>query len=119
MSRYIDGFVVPVPRKNLSAYRRLSRKAGQVFREHGALEYVEAVADDVPAGKITSFPKSVKLKDDEVVVFSWISFKSRKHRDAVNRKAMADPRLNEVDPKDMPFDTMRMFWGGFKPLVEL
>ena len=120
MARYVDGFVVPVPEKNLQAYRRMAQKAGKVWREHGALEYVECVADDVKPGKTTSFPQSVKLKEGEVVVFSWIVYKSRKHRDSVNAKVMSDPRLKAMmDPKTMPFDGKRMFFGGFKTLVEL
>ena len=117
---YVDGFVVPVPTKNLAAYRRMSRKAGEVWREHGALEYRECVADDVKPGKLTSFPQSVKLKPDEVVVFSWIVFKSRADRDRVNAKVMKDPRITAMmDPKNMPFDGKRMFWGGFKVMVEV
>jgi uncharacterized protein YbaA (DUF1428 family) len=120
MPRYVDGFVVPVPEKNLDAYRRMARKAGSVWKEHGALEYVECVADDVKPGKATSFPQSVKLKAGEVVVFSWIVYKSRAHRDSVNAKVMKDPRLaSMMDPKTMPFDGKRMFWGGFKTMVEL
>ncbi|MDI1272690.1 DUF1428 domain-containing protein [Polaromonas sp.] len=120
MSRYVDGFVVPVPTENLDAYRRMARKAGKIWREHGALEYVECVADDVKPGKTTSFPQSVKLKARETVVFSWIVYTSRKHRDAVNAKVMSAPRLADMmDPKAMPFDGKRMFWGGFKTLVEL
>jgi uncharacterized protein YbaA (DUF1428 family) len=119
MPRYVDGYVLPVPKANVEAYRRLARKAGVVWRDHGALEYVECVADDVKPGKLTSFPQAVKLKDDEVVIFSWIVFKSRAHRDRVNAKAMADPRLANMDPKTMPFDGKRMFWGGFKPIVEM
>ena len=120
MTRYVDGFVVPVPKKNLAAYRRMAQRAGKVWREHGALEYVECVADDVKSGKLTSFPQSVKLKPDEVVVFSWITYKSRKQRDSVNAKVMKDPRLADMmNPKNSPFDGKRMFWGGFKTLVEL
>jgi uncharacterized protein YbaA (DUF1428 family) len=115
---YVDGFVVPVPKNKLTAYRRLARKAGKVWREHGALHYVECVADDVKPGKVTSFPQAVKLKPDEVVVFSWIVYASRRERDRVNKKVMSDPRL-KMDPKDMPFDGMRMFWGGFKPMLDL
>lgn len=119
MAKYVDGFVVPVPKKNLQAYRRLARKAGKIWREHGALEYVECVADDVKVGKVTSFPQSVKLKADETVVFSWIVYKSRAHRDRVNKKVMTDPRLAKMmDPKSMPFDGKRMFYGGFALLVE-
>src|SRR5690606_37184693 len=117
---YIDGFVVPVPIANLAAYRSLARKAGKVWREHGALEYVECVADDVKPGKRTSFPQSVKLKPDEVVVFSYIVYKSRAHRDRVNKAVMADPRLQTMcGPDDAPFDPKRMFSGGFKSIVKL
>jgi uncharacterized protein YbaA (DUF1428 family) len=117
---YVDGFVVPVPKKSLSAYRRLARKAGKVWREHGALEFRECVADDVKPGKITSFPQSVKLKSGETVVFSWIVYKSRAHRDRVNAKVMKDPRITaNMDPKSMPFDAKRMFWGGFKVMVDV
>lgn len=120
MARYIDGFVVPVPKKNVDAYRRMARKAGKVWREYGALEYIECLADDVKPGKVTSFPQSVKLKAGETVVFSWIVYKSRKHRDKVNAKVMKDPRLAAMmDPKKLPFDGKRMFWGGFKTLIEL
>jgi uncharacterized protein YbaA (DUF1428 family) len=117
---YIDGFVVPVPKNKVDAYRRMARKAGKIWREHGALEYHECVGDDVKPGKVTSFPQSVKLKRGETVVFSWIVYKSRAHRDRVNAKVMKDPRLpGMMDPKDMPFDTKRMFFGGFKTIVEL
>lgn len=117
---YIDGFVVPVPKKKLDAYRRIARKAGKVWREHGALEYVECVADDVKPGKLTSFPQAVKLKPGETVCFSWIVYKSRQHRDRVNARVMKDKRLAPMmDPKAMPFDGKRMFWGGFKTMVEL
>ncbi len=120
MARYVDGFVLPVPKKNVQAYRRVAQLAGKVWREHGALEYIECVADDVKPGKYTSFPQSVKLKRGETVVFSWIVYKSRKHRDRVNAKVMKDPRLAKMmDPKKMPFDGKRMFWGGFKTMVEL
>jgi uncharacterized protein YbaA (DUF1428 family) len=118
--RYVDGFVVPVPKKNLQAYRKMAKKAGKIWKEYGALEYVECVADDVKPGKLTSFPQSVKLKPDEVVVFSWIVYKSRGDRNRINKKVMADPRLTGMmDPKDMPFDGKRMFYGGFKSIVEL
>lgn len=116
---YIDGFVLPVPKKNVEAYRRLARKAGKIWKEYGALEYVECIADDVKPGKRTSFPQSVKLKPDEVVVFSYIIYKSRKQRDSINAKVMNDPRLAGMDPKTLPFDGKRMFWGGFKPIVSL
>jgi uncharacterized protein YbaA (DUF1428 family) len=117
---YVDGFVVPVPKKNLQAYRRLARKAGKIWREHGALEFRECVADDVKVGKWTSFPRSVKLKPGETVVFSWITYKSRAHRDRVNAKVMKDKRLAEMmDPKAMPFDGKRMIYGGFKVLLDV
>ena len=117
---YVDGFVVPVVKKNLSAYRRMARLCGKVWREHGALEYREYVADDVKPGKFTSFPQSVKLKPNEVVVFAYIVYKSRAQRDRVNAKVFKDPRLAPMmNPKTMPFDGKRTFWGGFKPLVGL
>jgi len=118
--RYVDGFVLPVPKKNLAAYRRMARQAGKVWRDHGALEYVECVADDVKPGKRTSFPQSVKLKPGEIVIFSYIVYKSRAQRDRVNAKVMKDPRIAGMgDIKNLPFDAKRMFWGGFKTLVEL
>ena len=116
--QYVDGFVLPVSNKNLAAYRRLAQKAGKIWMEYGALAYVECVGDDVKPGKVTSFPQSVKLKPDETVVFSWIVYKSRAHRDRVNKQVMADPRLGGMDPKTLPFDGKRMIWGGFKRLVE-
>jgi uncharacterized protein YbaA (DUF1428 family) len=117
---YVDGFVLPVPRKNLAVYRRMAHKCGKVWREHGALQYVESVADDVKPGKYTSFPQSVRLKRGEVVVFSFILYKSRKQRDRVLAKVMKDPRLQKMmNPKALPFDGKRMFWGGFKAIVEL
>ena len=117
---YVDGFVLPVPKSNVEKYREIATKAGKVWREHGALEYRECVADDVKSGEVTSFPQSVNLKDDETVVFAYIVFNSRAHRDEVNAKVMSDPRLNEMmDIKNMPFDGKRMFWGGFETLVEL
>jgi uncharacterized protein YbaA (DUF1428 family) len=119
MAKYVDGFVVPVPKKNVEAYRRLAQRAGRIWREHGALEYIECVADDVKAGKVTSFPQSVKLKPNETVAFSWIVFKSRAHRDRVNKKVMDDPRLaHMMTPGSMPFDNKRMIYGGFNLLVE-
>ena len=117
--KYVDGFVLPVPKKNLQAYRRMAQKAGEIWREHGAVEFRECVADDVKVGKITSFPQSVKLKRGETVVFSWIVFKSRAHRDRVNAKVMKDPRLADMmDAKSMPFDGKRVIYGGFKVLVD-
>ncbi|HZM47515.1 MAG TPA: DUF1428 domain-containing protein [Burkholderiales bacterium] len=119
MSRYVDGYVLPVPRKKLDAYRSMARTAGKVWRDHGALEYIECVADDVKPGKHTSFPQSVKLKKGETVIFAYIVYKSRAQRDRVNAKVMKDPRLaSMMDPKKMPFDAKRMFWGGFKTLVD-
>jgi uncharacterized protein YbaA (DUF1428 family) len=120
MANYVDGFVLPIPKRNMSAYRRMARKAGKVWREHGALDYVECIADDVKPGKHTSFPQSVKLKPGEVVWFSYIVYKSRRHRDSVLKKVMADPRLAKMmNPKAMPFDGKRMFWGGFKVMVRV
>jgi len=119
MARYVDGFVLPIPKKNLVAYRGVARKAGKIWKEYGALEYVECVADDVKPGKLTSFPQSVKLKPNETVVFAWITYKSRKDRDRINAKVMADPRITNMGPEAMPFDGKRMFFGGFKAFVEL
>ena len=117
---YVDGFIVAVPKKNLAAYRRLATKAGKVWREHGALEYREWIADDVKVGKLTSFPRSVKQKPGETVVFAWITYKSRAQRDKINAKVMADPRLKMMaDPKSMPFDPKRMIYGGFESLVKV
>ncbi len=118
MASYVDGFVVPVPKKKIEAYRRMALKAGKIWREHGALQYRECIADDVKWGKRTSFPRSVKLKAGEVVWFSWIVYKSRTHRDRVIKKVMKDPRLADMmDPKAMPFDAKRMIYGGFKVVV--
>jgi len=116
---YVDGFVLPVPIANLAAYRALARKAGRIWMEHGALQYVECVADDVKPGKRTSFPQSVKLKPDETVVFAWIVYRSRRHRDQVNKRVFADPRMEAMHGGLMPFDGKRMFWGGFKGMVEM
>ena len=117
---YVDGFVVPVPKKKLDAYRRMARKGGRIWREHGALEFRESVADDVKWGKRTSFPRSVKLKPGETVVFSYIVYKSRADRDRVNAKVMKDKRLAAMmNPKAMPFDARRMIYGGFKVMVDL
>lgn len=117
--KYIDGFVLPVPKDNIEDYRRLSQQAGEIWREYGALEYIECVADDVQPGKLTSFPQSVDLKDDETVVFSYIVYESREQRDRVNEQVMKDPRIANMDPSTMPFDAKRMFWGGFKAIVDL
>ncbi len=117
---YVDGFVVPIPKRNTKKYVRLARRAGKVWRDHGALEYHECIADDVKPGKYTSFPQAVKLKRGEVVWFSWIVYRSRKQRDRIMAKVMKDPRLADMmDPKGMPFDGKRMFWGGFKVAVSL
>jgi uncharacterized protein YbaA (DUF1428 family) len=116
---YVDGFIVAVPKKNLAAYRRMAQKAGKVWREHGALDYREWVAEDVKVGKRTSFPRSVKLKPGETVVFSWITYKSRAQRDRVNAKVMADKRLaGMMDIRSLPFDAKRMIYGGFESLVK-
>ena len=117
--KYVDGFVAPVPRDNVEAYRQFSAKAGQVWKEHGALEYIECIGDDVKPGKVTSFPQAVKLEPDEVVAFSWIVYESREERDRVMAAVMSDPRLKDMDPKSMPFDGMRMFFGGFKVLLAM
>jgi uncharacterized protein YbaA (DUF1428 family) len=115
---YVDGFVLPVPKNKVDEYRKIARKAGKVWREYGALEYRECVADDVKPGKTTSFPQSVKAKRGETVVFAWIVYRSRAHRDRVNAKVMKDPRVTGMDPKTMPFDPSRMFWGGFEVIVD-
>jgi len=120
MPHYVDGYVIPVPKSKIDEYRKMAERAGKVWMEHGALQFTECVADDVKPGKVTSFPQAVQLKDDEVVVFSWIFYESREQRDKVNEKAMNDPRLKDMmDPKNVPFDGMRMFWGGFKTMVEM
>ena len=117
---YVDGFVVPVPKKNVKAYMSVAKKLGKIWREHGALSVHECVADDVKAGKWTSFPQAVKLKDDETVVFSWIEYKSRKDRDKCNSKVMSDPRMKGMfDQKKMPFEGKRLIFGGFKLVVEV
>jgi uncharacterized protein YbaA (DUF1428 family) len=117
---YVDGFLLPIPKRNTAAYCRIARLAGKVWREHGALHYVECVADDVKPGKWTSFPQAVKLKPGEAVWFSWIVYKSRKHRDQLLAKVMKDKRLAaSMDPKKMPFDGRRMMWGGFKVSVDM
>ena len=117
---YVDGFVVPVPKANLSKYREWAQLASKVWKEHGALEYRECVGDDLNIKNMTGFPKVVKTKAGETVVFSWIVYKSRAHRDAVNKKVMKDERIAAMmDPKDMPFDVKRMAMGGFKVAVDL
>lgn len=119
MARYVDGFVIPVKKDRLDDYRKLARLSCKVWKEYGAIDYVEAVADDVAWGKRTSFPRSVKLQEDEVVIFAFISYKSRKQRDEVNQKAMADPRLAHMEhAENLPFDAKRMIWGGFKSFID-
>lgn len=117
---YVDGFVIPIPKKNIPAYRRIARKAGKIWREHGALEYRECVGDDLDVKMLVPFPRSVKCKPGETVVFAWIMFKSRAHRDRVNAKVMQDPRLAKMmEGVAMPFDVKRMVYGGFKTMVYL
>ena len=117
---YVDGFIVPVPKSKMEEYRATSELAGSIWREHGALEYRECVADDVKPGKLTSFPQSVNLEDDETVVFSWIVYRSREERDAINEKVMKDPRMADMmKPEGMPFDGKRLIYGGFKTLIDL
>lgn len=116
---YVDGFVLPVPRKKLAKYKKLALIAAKVWKDHGAIDYVEAVSHDVKAGKVTSFPRAVKLKKGEVVIFSWATYRSKAHRDRVMKKVFADKRLEMMmDPKALPFDGMRMFWGGFRPMIQ-
>jgi uncharacterized protein YbaA (DUF1428 family) len=117
--KYVDGYVLPVPKKNLPTYRRMAQKAGKIWRDYGALQFCECVGDDLEVKMAASFPRTIKLKPGEVVVFSWIVFKSRAHRDSVNAKVMKDPRLIKMmDPKAMPFDSKRMVYGGFKVVVD-
>jgi uncharacterized protein YbaA (DUF1428 family) len=118
MAGYVDVFVVPVPNKNIKPYRENAELFGKVWREHGALSFIEVEADNAPLGKVTSFPQSVDLKPDETVFVGIATYKSRAHRDEVNAKAMKDPRMGDMNPATMPFDAKRMFWGGFKPFVE-
>ena len=114
---YVDGFITPVPKAKLEEYKALARLAESVWREHGALDYREWIADDVKPGELTSFPRSVQMGPDETVIFAWISYESREHRDSVNEKVMKDPRM-QTDPSTWPFDGKRMIFGGFKPLLE-
>ena len=116
---YVDGFVLPVPRKNIDTYKKWAKVAAKVWMEHGAIDYVECMADDVSSGKVTSFPQSVKLKKGEVVFFSWATYKSKADRNRIMKKVMSDPRLTCYSEDNMPFDGMRMFWGGFKPVVKV
>jgi len=115
---YVDGFIVAVPKDNLQAYEQMARKAGEVWKEYGALSYVECRGDDVPYGELTSFPRAVQAKDDEIVFFSWIVYNSRAERDAINAKVMADPRLS-AENWSMPFDGKRMIYGGFETFIEM
>ncbi len=117
--KYVDGFVIPIAKKNLDAYFRMAKKAGKIWREHGALEYFECAGDDLAIPGVGSFLQTYKLKPSETVLFSWIVYKSRAHRDKVNAKVMADPRLKKLAPKAMPFDVKKMNHGGFKVGVEL
>jgi uncharacterized protein YbaA (DUF1428 family) len=119
MARYVDGFVLPLPKKHLAAYRRMARKAGRIWREHGALEFRECAGDDLAAPMAAPFPRLARTKPGETVVFSWIVFKSRAHRDRVNAKVMKDPRIAGMGPEAMPFDPKRMAYGGFRVLVDL
>jgi uncharacterized protein YbaA (DUF1428 family) len=120
MGRYVDGFVLAVPKANVEAYRKLATQAGEVWLEHGALDYIECVADDVKPGTHTSFPQAVQLKDDETVVFAWIVYRSREHRDAVNKAVFEDTRIAaQMNPETVPFDAKRMIMGGFTTLVEM
>ena len=114
---YVDGFVIAVPKDRLDDYERIAREAAEVWREYGALQVLECVADDVPHGELTSFRRAVQATDDETVIFSWIAYESREARDEVNAKVMEDPRI-KASMGDMPFDTSRMIWGGFRTLVE-
>jgi uncharacterized protein YbaA (DUF1428 family) len=115
---YVDGFVAAVPKSNIDAYKDAARKAGEVWKEHGALAYVECLGDDVPYGELTSFPRAVQAKEDEVVAFSWIVYENRERRDAILAKVMADPRLKD-QMANMPFDGKRMIYGGFQSFLEL
>ena len=115
---YVDGFIVPVKKDRVADYEKIARDAAAIWLEHGALSVTECVADDVPHGEVTSFPRAVQAGDDETVVFSWIVYESRESRDEVNKKVMADPRMHP-DGSEMPFDMKRMFFGGFRPVVEL
>jgi uncharacterized protein YbaA (DUF1428 family) len=117
--KYVDGYVLPIPKKNLQAYRRMAQKAGKIWREHGALDHKECAGDDLNVKWGVGFPRSMRLKPGETVVFAYVVFKSRAHRDRVNAKVMKDPRISAMgDPKDMPFDAKRMVYGGFKVLVD-
>jgi uncharacterized protein YbaA (DUF1428 family) len=119
MARYVDGFVIPLPKRNLNTYRRLAQRAGRVWKDHGALEFCESAGDDLNVKMALPFQRGIKTKPRETVLFSYIVFKSRAHRDRVNAKVMKDPRLAKMmDRKAMPFDVQRMMYGGFKTIVE-
>lgn len=115
---YVDGFVLAVPKQKIEAYKAQATTAGEVWKEHGALAYVECIADDVPYGELTSFPRAVQATDDELVIFSWVVYRSREERDEIMRKVMEDPRLKS-DPSEWPFDGKRMIFGGFRPFIEM
>jgi uncharacterized protein YbaA (DUF1428 family) len=117
MAKYVDGFVVPIPKKNIAKYKKVAKLAGKVWMEYGALEYIECIADDAKPGKITSFPQSVKLKSNEVVFFSWIVYESKAQRNKILKQVMKDPRIKDMGPEMMPFDGKRMIYGGFKQAV--
>ncbi len=120
MSGYVDGFLIPVPKKNLDRYKKMARKCGKIWKEYGAIEYVETISDDITKGKITSFPQSVRLKRGEVVIFSWIVYKSKSARDRINKKVMADERIKKMfEGGNMSFDGKRLIWGGFKPFMKI
>lgn len=117
---YVDGYVVAVPKHKMEAYQAMARTSGEVWKEHGALAYVECVADDVPYGELTSFPRAVQARDDETVIFAWVVYRSREERDEINKKVMTDPRMGMgMDPSNCPFDGKRVIFGGFRPFVEL
>ncbi len=119
MGKYVDSFLIPVPKTKLNEYQEMAQLSAKVWKEHGAIDYFECLADDAPLGEVTSFPRSVNLKDDEIVVFACITYKDREHRDQVNKKSMEDPRLSEMmDFTKLPFDGKRMIWGGFKSFID-
>lgn len=115
--RYVDGFVLPIGKEHIDSYREIARKAGAIWREHGALEYIECVGEDLDTEEMVPFPKLAGCKPGETVVFAWIVYESREHRDQVNKKVMEDPRIKDMGPEDMPFDCSRMAYGGFDELV--
>ena len=120
MGRYVDGFVMPLPKANVDKYREIATGAGNLWKEYGALDYTECIADDVKVGEVTSFPRSVNLEDDETVIFAWITFESRAARDEINEKVMADDRMKALmDPSGTVADYKRMVFGGFEVLVDL